>query len=180
MRNSGSEGNPAGTAAGAALTELLLGLPVFFFALGALVRFAQAQALLAPAHEAARYAAWTRARLGIAPPEDEVRRAAHAPTDAHWTLDQGEDVQGESMARRIAPRRWAMFAADFSGVGRAEAVARLRERGRDVPRPFPPASAASRVTVPMGSAIPARAGWSRGLGGGPSRLWDAAYETGAP
>jgi hypothetical protein len=159
---------------GAALTELLLCLPVFFAALAALVRFTQGQALSMPAHEGARLGAWARAREGAVPPEDLLARAAHAPSETHWTVGTSEDTPGDWTARQIAPRRGAVFAADLAGSGRVTVTVRLRERSRNVPRVFETGSAASQVTLIVGDGRPTQAGWCRALGGGPARFWDAA------
>lgn len=168
-----------GRARGVALTEFLLCLPVFGFLVLAVARVGQAQALLAPAHQAARYAAWTQARLGNAPTDDEVRRFGHVPDACRISCEASFDPQGAATARALAPLRAPIFAGDWTGVGRAAATVRVREGARGGSRLFPSASVESRVIVLTGDGIPGRGGWVPALGEGPSRFWSAAYGGGS-
>jgi len=179
----GSQPRARRSASGIALTELLLALPVFFFLLLALVRVTRAQAVLAPAHHAARYAAWSQAAEASAtaslPPAGttvgDAVRAAGAPAGAQVTVETLPDTEGEAAARRAAPLHASVFAVDLSQAGRAVATARVAEdRGAPV-RLFPPATSTSRVTVPVGPGRPKRPGWMATLGEGPQRFAARAY-----
>jgi hypothetical protein len=173
-------------ASGVALTELLLALPVFFFILLALTRVTRAQAVLAPAHHAARYAAWSQAAEVAAPPStpparttvEDAIRAAGAPAGARVTVGTLSDPEGESAARQVVPLHASVFAADLAQAGRAVATARVAEADEAPARLFPPAASTARVTVPVGAGRPKRPGWIATLGEGPQRFAARAYGAG--
>jgi hypothetical protein len=178
---------------GLALTELLLALPVFFFIVFAIVRLAQAQGILVPAHHAARYSAWTQAALAAAPAsrppsgltDEDARLAAHAPAGAATAVEVVVETEGESVARRIAPLYASIFAADLARTGRAVATARVREGADRGARFFPAGATSARVVVPVGCGGPSagapaggaspRTGWMPALGEGPARVWSRAF-----
>jgi hypothetical protein len=182
-----------GARGGLALTELLLALPVFFFIVLALARIAQAHGILVPAHQAARYGAWTQAALAAAPASrppagltaEDARLAAHAPAGASTTVDVSLEPDGESAARRIAPLYASIFAGDLARTGRAVATARVRESAGRGTRFFRAGATSVRVVVPAGCGGPSagapggdpssRTGWMPSLGEGAARVWSRAF-----
>ncbi len=187
MRIAGAPASP-GTAPrsarrGVALTELLLALPVLCLLILAVSRLGQAQGILAPAHHAARYAAWSEAAVAAAPPaspvpavlDGDAERAAHAPPGARVALESLPIPEGRSAARRLVSAHAEVIVPDLAQAGRVQVTARVREDERNGAGLFPAAEASARAVAPVGPARPRRPGWMPTLGEGPSRFWSRAF-----